>query len=92
MKLFLYPLLLFVTFLPVMVDDVLKLWFDAEDDSIFVALKMLLTHSLGLLNALTYGYQRRVFKSHKERTKTNIELEPDSPESLNWERVRKNLE
>ena len=92
MKLFLYPLVLFVTLLPSIVDDVLKLRPDSQDEFVFAALRMLLSHSLGLSNALVYGYQRKVFKSYKERTKTNIELRPESTESLNWELVRKNLE
>ena len=91
-RLLIYPVALLIMFLPSNVNTLLKLYFKIEERGILKYIPILITHSMGLINALIYGYQRKVHKVpprwlSKPRMKAGSELQ----ESLSWEDVRQRL-
>ena len=59
-KLLMYPIVLFAAFLPSMIYWFLALISPDENRDVVADLCMLITHSVGIMNALVYGLQRRV--------------------------------
>ena len=57
-KLFWYPLVLFATIVPSLVDNFLGYYYPNKH-TWMIALHFILTHSSGLTNAIVYGVQRR---------------------------------
>ena len=90
-NLFLYPIVLFIIFLPPDMSSILSLLITIEEQGVFfLAVKTLLTHSLGLANAIVYGFQRRkLYKAYKKEQ--FAEFEPESSESLNWDSIKEIL-
>ena len=58
-NLFLYPIILFAIFLPSNVDNFLRLCLGMKRNTTTQAIKVLITHSLGLINAIVYGFQEK---------------------------------
>lgn len=86
----LYPATLVVLFLPSLIYNFMMYHELREGVDLWEALTMLLTHSVGLANALVYGYQRRVHKSSASLPRpSRVEIVRTSiPEPLTWNRLR----
>ena len=89
----LYPALLFAIFLPYVVHSFLRLAFNFRS-TLFEAVLILGTHSLGFMNALVYGFERKLHATRVSPEKTEIEFRTSTTcnQSLNWDEVKKNLE
>ena len=72
-KLLFYPLTIFIIFLPSLISYFLKMFFHIEI-VFWSAATFLITHSLGFINALTYGCQSKVYKQ-KSRPTLDVSLE-----------------
>ena len=71
-KLLWYPAVMFMIFLPSLVDNIV-LNYTKEGNVFIEAVHLLLTHSIGFINALVYGAQmRRVFFKHIELESSQI--------------------
>ena len=66
-KLFWYPAVMFISFLPSVVYWLLTLCTGLGNTEAIEAFMMLITHSIGFTNALVYGYQRRLFMGQKDQ-------------------------
>lgn len=62
-KLLLYPIVLFLTFTPAILDDLIVLFVDHTNLIGITATRMLITNLLGFFNALVYGSEWRVYRS-----------------------------
>ena len=84
-KLLWYPLTIFVIFMPSQFYYFLSFCFRLEDSRFWEGATLLITHSLGLVNALVYGYQRRVYKKSRHFSETsNIEFRNESERDVSF--------
>ena len=77
-RVILYPTILFLSFLPTMIQDFCQLFMQSKNIVLLQALRIVISHSIGLTNALTYGYQRRSYYT----LKTLKTLEADTIDAL----------
>lgn len=81
-KLFWYPAVLFIAMFPSVVDNVIELYYTTPNE-VFTIIHIITTHSLGLTNAIVYGYQRKKYydmyeKKWSEDEEDDIETERDA--------------
>ena len=57
-KLLWYPLVMFLTFVPGVIDNLVKISLNSQVSYAFETTHLILTHSIGFSNALVYGLQR----------------------------------
>jgi len=70
-RLFWYPGLIFLTFMPCFIDYLFQIYLG--DSPVYVEIvHLLLTHSLGFNNALLYGFQRRLYTSKNKKDNATI--------------------
>ena len=82
-KLLWYPFTIFVIFMPAQFYYFLSFYFQLENARFWEGATVLITHSLGIVNALVYGYQRRVYrKSMQLSEKSNIEFKDESDSDI----------
>ena len=62
-NLLLYPGIIFLTFLPILIYGFAVNVFKVSDETRFTCetILMIISHSIGLLNAIVYGFQRRLY-------------------------------
>ena len=85
-RLLLYPAVLFAAILPPTISRILGFFGPAINlPSAFV---MLVTHSIGFLNALVYGYLKKVHDAPRDYKKSTTELGRRTLQSLNWDSVK----
>ena len=90
-RLLLYPIILFASFLPVIVDDFLRLCINFDNTIVFQASKMLFTHSIGFTNALIYGYQRKVyFEPVTTESESKEANSSERSQRMNWSAIERN--
>jgi len=79
-KLLWYPALMFVTFIPGLIDNIVMLYLDAETPLAFLIVHLILTHSIGFTNAILYGFQRGLYQSKKRghRKTSDRSLDPNT--------------
>jgi len=58
-----YPAILFLTFSPCLIDNLIQSYRDVETPTGFEIAHLLLTHSIGFNNAILYGMQRRWYQT-----------------------------
>ena len=87
-KLLWYPLSIFVIFMPNIAYYVLGVCFHINGSLLFEGGTMLITHSLGTVNAVIYGLQRKVHKDIKRASSVDQDFQRDRQETINWENVR----
>jgi len=75
-----YPGILFVTFVPTVVDTVMRVY--VEERPVWInALHLLLTHSIGFNNAVVYGIQTKFYKTNYEEydsKKGSVDVEEEA--------------
>jgi len=64
-KLYWYPALLFMTFLPSTIDNFISAYWGKHNIFEIKAFHLLMTHSIGFTNAIVYGIQRRLYETRK---------------------------
>jgi len=64
-KLFWYPVLIFVTFMPSVIDNFAQIFYKKPILSLQI-MHLCLTHSIGLTNAIVYGLQRRLYVNSRD--------------------------
>jgi len=69
-KLLWFPLILFVSFVPSMINNMIAI-FVSDIPPWVRALHLGLTHSIGFTNAIVYGYQRKLYKKEYEASLVN---------------------
>ena len=79
-KLLVYPATIFIIFLPSMVYYFLKFCLGIET-VFWDAATLLITHSLGFINALTYGYQSKVYRQPRPPSDVHVEFRRGGLES-----------
>lgn len=72
-KLLWYPVVMFLTFIPTMVDNVVHIIRNENSPFIIQALHEGITHVIGLLNAIIYGMQRKQYNEAYNEKKTECE-------------------
>ena len=82
-RLLIYPASLFITVLPYFINSFEKL-FEGGITTFSVGCITILTHSIGFLNALIYGCQRRVYKVQRNTEEKFIEFKSEGQKSLQW--------
>ena len=73
-RLLLYPAVLFISFLPVIVEQILESYGNVKSTTVTEFFRLLITQSLGLTNALVYGYQRGVYTNIEDTESESVEL------------------
>ena len=53
---------------------------------------LLISHSLGAVNALIYGYQRRLHKNVGQNPSVHVEFKEEREDSLKWENVQQRFD
>lgn len=61
-----YPAVLFITFLPGMIDNFMQIYYGFDRPVAIEAIHLSLTHSIGFTNALVYGLQRNFANRNKQ--------------------------
>ena len=87
-KLLWYPMSTFIIFLPNLIYYILGVCFHFSGSLLFEGGTMLITHSLGTVNAVIYGLQRKVHKDIKRVSSVDLDFQRDRQETINWENVR----
>ncbi len=79
-KLLWYPALMFFTFMPGLIDNIVMLYLDAETPLFFLIIHLIMTHSIGFTNALVYGLQRGLYQSKKKcvRKTSDRSMDPNT--------------
>jgi len=89
-KVFWYPFIMLLVTVPSLIDDYNQI-FHPNSSELLLLMHILLTHSIGTLNALVYGWQRNLFKFSRG-TSREVEVhspgEPNDSISLNQELLR----
>ncbi len=80
-----YPAVLFITFLPGMIDNFLQIFYGFDRPVAIEAIHLCLTHSIGFTNALVYGLQRNLGARTKESEGVLGDSEIDSSLSITFE-------
>jgi len=70
-KLLWYPAVLFITFMPGLIDNLVVIYTSGSVPLGFQVCHLVLTHSIGFTNALVYGFQRRLYHSRKKASDDN---------------------
>ena len=83
-KLLWYPATIFMIFLPNLIYYILTFCFGLKNSLFWGGATMLITHSLGTINAITYGIQRKVHKDVKRISAVDIEIQRDRLETTDW--------
>jgi len=82
-KLFWYPAVLFLVFIPRIIDGLVKTFRNGEEIFFLKAMHMILTHSIGMANAVVYGLQMKYYyKKYEERDPFSSRLASFLNESL----------
>ena len=87
-KLLWYPVAIFMMFLPNLIYYIVTFCFDFEYSTFWDGATMLITHSLGTVNAIIYGLQRKVYKDTKRVSAVGLESQRNRQETVNWENVK----
>jgi len=80
-----YPAVLFITFLPGMIDNFLQIYYGFDRPVIIEAIHLSLTHSIGFTNAMVYGLQRNFGIKTKRSVVVLGDSEIDSSLSITFE-------
>ena len=86
-RLLLYPIVLFLTILSSWIDNLLKVLGYPDSESIY--LTVFTTRSIGLLNALVYGYLRKAYFSSSNPQEELIEVVNRPSSSINQESIER---
>ena len=90
-RLLLYPAVLFGSFLPVLIYEFLRLCIGFEKLTIFKAAIMIVTHSIGWVNALVYGLHRKLYgRSPSNLQELSNMTSQEIP--LSWDNVKTKFE
>ena len=89
-RLLLYPAILFAAILPPTISRILG--FFGPSINLPSAFVMLITHSIGFLNALVYGCLRRIHDVPRDYKMSTTELGRRTLQSLNWNSVKEFIE
>ena len=66
-RLLLYPCVLILSFVPCIIDDVTNLVGDITDKRLDIrVMRLLISNSIGFINAILYGIQRKLYKVEDE--------------------------
>ena len=79
-RLLLYPAILFIAILPPILSQILNIF--GSTSKLLEYFTVLITHSFGFLNALAYGFLRRLHNVSKTPDEKAIELKAGSDTSL----------
>jgi len=72
-KLFWYPAVLLITFVPSVADNFGAIFLDAKIPVAFKLLHLLMTHAIGFTNGIVYGIQRKLYQ-HEVPTDKHVQL------------------
>ena len=86
-KLLWYPFTIFVIFMPSQLYYFLHFYFQFENSRFWEGATLLITHSLGIANALVYGYQRRVYRRGTQVSEEiNIQFKDESENEISFDK------
>ena len=82
-KLFWYPGVLFIVFVPRLLDGLAKTFYKDQEFFFLKAMHMILTHSIGMANAIVYGFQMKsYYRKYEEADSFRSRMESFLNESL----------